>query len=126
MSIGKLNGDNYYNWKINLEMFLKGSDVWDIVTGDETLAATASPDTKKKFRKRDQFALAKICLSVTESVQIYVRNCKTSKEAWEALKGHFEENTLSKKVQWYKKLFTARLGNNGTMEEHVNNLKTVS
>ena len=124
MSIGKLNGDNYYGWKFNVEMYLKGCDVWDIVSGDETLVEGADEDTKRKFRKRDQFALSKICLSIMESIQIYVRNCKTAKEAWESLKNHFEENTLSKKVQWYKNLFTLRLGNN-SMEEHVNILKTI-
>ena len=126
MSIGKLNGDNFYSWKFNIEMYLKGVDVWDIVTGDETLQDDPTEDQKKKFRKRDQFALSKICLSVTENVQIYVRNCKSAKEAWDSLTGHFQENTLSKKIHWYKKLYAARMGPNATMEQHVNNIKIIA
>ncbi len=106
-------------------MYLKGCDAWDIVSGDEVLKDDATEDEKRKFRKRDQFALSKICLSVSDSVQIYVRSCKTAKAAWKCLKDHFEENTLSRKVQWYRKLFTARMGNS-TMEEHVNNLRKIS
>ena len=126
MSIGKLNGENFYSWKFNIEMYLKGVDVWDIVTGDEVLPERATEDQKKKFKKRDQFALSKICLSVTENVQIYVRNCKTAKDAWDSLSGHFQENTLSKKIHWYKKLYAARMGPNTTMEEHVNNIKIIA
>ena len=60
-------------------------DVWEIVTGDETLPADASPGERVKFRKRENIALATVCLPVVTGLQIYVRSAVTAKEAWENL-----------------------------------------
>ena len=67
-----------------------------------------------------------ICSNVNTDLQIYVRECNTGKEAWENLAGHFEEKTLSKKIYWWKKLFSLRMDKNTNMETHVNNVKTIA
>ena len=87
----KLTVENYHGWKFSVKMYLIGKDLWDIVQGTEVLAEDANEDDKKKFRKRDNLALASICLAVSTNLQIYVRNTKTSKEAWDNLSNHFEE-----------------------------------
>ena len=38
----RLNGDNYHTWKFNIKMVLKMKDLWDIVTGQETVVEDAS------------------------------------------------------------------------------------
>ena len=89
--IVKLSRDNYHSWKFDLKMMLVGKDLWDIVSGDEVFEEGASVAIKKSFRKRDNKALSTICLSISSDLKIYVRNAKSSKEAWDTLSNHFEE-----------------------------------
>ena len=42
--VEKLTGDNYHHWKFQMKMCLIGKDVWEIVTGAETLPADASAE----------------------------------------------------------------------------------
>ena len=123
--VEKLNGENYHSWKFNLKMYLIGKDLWDIVEGTQVLGKDASEDESRKFKKRENLSLSIICLSVSTNLQIYVRNCTTGKEAWDNLANHFEEKTLSKKIFYRRKLYSARMGSS-TMETHVNNLKTIA
>eukprot|EP00795_Rhopilema_esculentum_P012376 gene12376-3032_t len=96
--VEKLTGDNYHSWKFQMKMCLIGKDLWGIVTGDETLAPTASNQEQQKFRRRENLALASICLSVSSDIQIYVRSAKTASEAWESLEKHFEKKSLAHKI----------------------------
>ena len=57
-----------------MKMYLIGKDLLDIVTGAETLS-----EEKKQFKKRENVSLATICLSISTSLQIYVRSAKTGK-----------------------------------------------
>ena len=100
VSMQKLGRENYHAWKFNAKMVLIGKDLWDLVTGDEVLPEGASEATKKAFKKKDNRALSTICLSINEDLQIYVRNAKSSKEAWDSLANTFEEKTLSKKIHY--------------------------
>ena len=79
-------------------MTLVGKDLWDIVSGDEVLDEGAANGARSSFKKRDNKALSIICLSISSDLKIYVRNAKSSKEAWDALSSHFEEKSLSKKI----------------------------
>ena len=124
--VERLTAETYHSWKFNMRMFLVGKDVWEIVEGTEVLPEGAGQDVRKKFRKRENLALSYICLSVTSALQIYVRNAKSAKEAWDSLEGHFEEKTLSRKTHFRRKLYACRLEKGAAMITHVNNLKTIA
>ena len=126
--VEKLTANNYYNWKFNMKMCLIGKDLWEIVTGAETLPLGTSQEKRQKFKKRENQALATICLAVSTSLQIYVRSSNTGKEAWDSLANHFEEKTLSRKVELRRKLYETRLkaGDSIPMVDYINNLKTIS
>eukprot|EP00794_Sanderia_malayensis_P011639 gene11639-biopygen9313 len=124
--VEKLTGDNYYSWKFQMKMALVGKDLRDIVTGDEVLDGTAAVVQQRKFQRRENIALATICLSVLPSLQIYVRAAKSAKKAWDNLEQHFEKRSLSQKVFYRRKLYSARLEKGTTMLEHVNGLQTLS
>ena len=57
--------------------------------------------------KRENLALASVCLSVTTPLQIYVRSAKSAKEAWNNLQKQFEAKSLSKKIFYRRKLYSA-------------------
>ena len=111
--------------KFDMEILLMAKDVWDIVSGVETLDENASNEVKTKFKKRDNFARSVICLSVSSSNKIYVRNAKTSKETWDALANHFEEKTVSRKVMLRRKLYSMRMEGKSAVD-HINTLRTVN
>ena len=121
----KLTAENYHSWKFNMKMMLIGMDCWEIVEGTEVLPAESTPKQQQDFRKRVNKSLSRICLGVSQNLQIYVRNAKTGKEAWDSLMNHFEEKTLSRKIQFRRKLYSARL-EQGNMTDHVNELRTIA
>ena len=101
-----------------------GKDLWEIVQGTDTLAEDASAEEQWKFRKRENLALASVCLSVTTPLQIYVRSAKSAKEAWDNLQKQFEAKSLSKKIFYRRKLYPACMQKGTDMTEHINFVKT--
>ena len=124
--VEKLNAENYHSWKCNVKMYLVGKDLWEIVDGEEVVGMNADEEEKRKFKKRENLALSLICFSVTTNLQIYIRNAKTATEAWGNLSNHFEEKTLSRKIFYRRKLYSARMESGSDMVSHVNNLKTIA
>ena len=122
----KLTAENYRMWRFNTKMYLIGNDLWDIVTGAETLSEEATADQKKQFNKCDNVSLATICLSISTNLQIYVRSATTGKEAWDNLEKHFQQKTLSRKIFLRRKLYLAKMGKGDDMTNHVNKIKTIS
>ena len=110
LKVEKLTAENYNTWKFNMKMYLIGKDLWDIVKGTETLSETASAEETRKFKKKENLALASVCLSVSTGLQIYVRSAESGKETWETLQKHFEDKSLSRKIFYRRKLYCARMG----------------
>lgn len=124
--VEKLTADNYHIWKFNIKMYLIGKDLWGIVTGAETLGENATEKERKNFKKRENQALAMICLAISTSLQIYVRSAQTPTEAWDNLERHFQQKTLSKKIFYRRKLYASRMASSQDMTEHINNIKTLA
>ena len=124
--VEKPTGENYYAWKFQMKMALIGKDLWVIVTGEEVLNEDTSQADRRKFQRRSNMALATICLSVVANIQVYVRSAANAKEAWENLEKHFEKKSLSQKIYYQRKLYSARLDKGVSMLEHVNYLQTLS
>ena len=112
--VERLTAENYFSWKFNMKMFLIGKKLWEMVTAAESLPGTASQEEQKRFKMRDNPAPASVCLSVFTSVQIYVGTVQSAKEAWEILQKHFEEKSLSRKIFYWRKLFSARMAKEPT------------
>ena len=64
LKVEKLTEDNYHSWKFQVKMLLIAKDLWEIVTGAETLNRSATAEEQRKFNKRENIALATTCLSV--------------------------------------------------------------
>ena len=109
-----------------MKMVLIGKDLWEIVEGTELAPSTRDANRMAKFRKRENQALASICLSISPNLQIYVRSSKTGKEAWDSLAKRFEEKTLTRIIAYRKQLYSARMAPGSSMVDHVNHLKTIS
>ena len=122
----KLGADNYLDWKFSMQMYLTAKSLWEIVSGEEVVDANASEEDKLKFKKRHNLAFSVIGLGVKKDLQIYVRNCSTAKEAWNALAARFQRKGLVKKIELRQKLYGMRLPSGGDMVAHVNEIKSIS
>ena len=58
--VEKLKGENFHSWKFQMKMHLIGKDLWDIVNGAEMLNADATAEQQRRFRKRENLALATV------------------------------------------------------------------
>ncbi len=109
-----------------MKMCLIAKDLWGIVIGDETLNAEASAQDQQKFRKRENLALARICLSVSTETLIYVRSANNAKEACSSLAQQFDKKSLAHKIFYRRKLYNARMEKGTSMINHVKYLKTLA
>lgn len=112
--IERLNNTNYSTWKFRVELLLIKEDLWDVIDGDETLDV--------EFYKKDGKARALIGLLVDDSQLLLIKNEKTARATWNALKNYHEKSTLTSKVFLIKKICRTRLSEGGNMEVHVNNM----
>ena len=96
----KLDGSNYQSWAFNMHLYLESFYLFGHV--DESLeppAAGASEAVKKAYRLALKKAWTQICLAVELEHQIHVRNMRTAKEAWDALKSQFACESILQKVR---------------------------
>uniref|UniRef100_A0A2A4K3A2 CCHC-type domain-containing protein n=1 Tax=Heliothis virescens TaxID=7102 RepID=A0A2A4K3A2_HELVI len=115
--IQKLKGiEDYNNWKFTMKMLLMHEDL------DECIATEAGSSDKKKNQK----ALAKICLSVHTSAFPHVRNAKTAFEAWHNLQRAFEDKGLCRRLSLLRSLFGTKLGENTSMEGYLSKITNLS
>lgn len=49
LTIEKLIGTNYQYWRLCMEAFLQGQDLWDLITGEDTL-----PDDTPNLLMQDE------------------------------------------------------------------------
>ncbi|GJY14422.1 integrase [Tanacetum coccineum] len=97
--IEKLVGTNYKYWRMCMEAFLQGQDLWDLVAGEETIPADtpANADLRRKWKVKCGKALFALRTSISKEFIDHVRDITSPKEVWETL-----ERLFSKK-------YTARL-----------------
>ncbi|CAG9104628.1 unnamed protein product [Plutella xylostella] len=110
----KLNGiANYGNWKFLMRMYLIHEDLWDCIEESSPGAPKVTDDRKQ------QKALAKICLMVQPSSFSHVRNAKTGYEAWTNLKTAYEDRGLCRRLGLLRTLFGLKLELFSDMEAYL-------
>lgn len=123
--IEKLNNRNYFNWKFRVELLLIKEKIWFPIDTPIPVAATASNPTTTETSKitewktADNIARALICLNVEDSQLQYVRNCRSSKAAWDALKAMHEKSTLTNKVSVMRQMYDEKMEEGQSLEEHL-------
>ncbi len=125
-SIDKLDGGNWSTWKFQMKHLLLAKGLWGVVDGSEELAESASQETAAQFRSKSQRAFSTIVLAI-KSAQLYlVSSCEDPKQAWNALKKHFERDTLANKLFLKKKYFRTEMKEGTSMEQHLKYMKDIA
>ena len=125
VAVVPLNSSNYSTWKIQFKMALVKDGLWGIVSGSET-APTEGADQQVKFAARKDKALAIIVLAVDPSLLYLIGADPTNPVVvWKALADHFQRNTWANKLELKRKLFSMRLAEGGSVQDHIKSLTEV-
>ena len=96
--IDKLDGSNWTTWKFQMKHLLLAKGLWGVVDGTEELAENAAAERRAEFQKKSQKAFSTIVLAITAAQLYLVTSCEQAKDAWVALRNHFERDTLANKL----------------------------
>jgi len=116
----KLDGDNYIDWKFKILTIFEAWNVWAIVKGDEAKPTGAAATD---WEKRETKAKVLLRMSVKDSVIPHIRDCKTSKETWDILKGLYETTNSNRNLFLKTKLLSIKMEANENIATYVSRIK---
>ena len=129
LKFAKLNGANYRTWAFNMRLYLESLDLFEHADGSaEAPTSTGGDDDAtllRAFNSRAKKAWTYICLAVEPEQQIHVRDTKTVKEAWDALKNQFARESILQKVRLRQQYYSCRFQSGGNMLEHISHLRSL-
>ena len=119
VSIVPLNGTNYPTWKLQCRMALMKDGLWGIVDGSDIAPNPEDAEKHAKFVSRRDRALALIVLSVEPSLLYLIGDPKDPVEVWKKLLDTFQRKTWANKLELRRKLYTLRLKDGESMQQHI-------
>ena len=127
VSLDRLSGKNYATWKFKLKHLLVSKGVWGHVDGSEVEpASSASADDKRRYTKLANQAMSAIVLAVADELLYLITDCTTAKLAWEALKTHFERDTLTNRLFLKKQYFRTEMKEGHSLVQHLRSMKELT
>ena len=121
--IDKLDGSNWTTWKFQMKHLLLAKGLWGVVDGTEEPAEDAAAEIHAEFRKKSQKAFSTIVLAISASQLYLVTSCEHPKGAWDALRNHFERDTLANKLFLKKQYFRTEMREGTSVEKHLKYMK---
>ena len=125
-SIDKLDGSNWNTWKFQMKHLLMAKGLWGFVDGSDVLASDASETAEASFRSRLQKTFSTIVLAINTAQLYLVTSCEEPQQAWDALKRHFERETLANKLFLKKQYFRTEMKEGTSVEQHLKHMKDIT
>ena len=126
MKFAKLNGSNYRTWSFNMRLYLESHELFEHAEGTaESPGTDTSAEVRRKFTSDAKKAWTHICLAIEPEYQIHVRDTRTAKEAWDALKNQFARESLLQKVRLRQQYYSCRFRPGSNMLEHISHLRSL-
>jgi hypothetical protein len=113
-----LKGKNYPTWKVQCRMALMRDGLWDIVNNKEKIPTEGDKEIQKFLSRRDR-ALATIVLSVDPSLLYLIGDPDDPVVVWNKLADQFQKKTWANKLALRRKLYSLRLKDGDSVQEHV-------
>ena len=79
-----------------------------------------------EFRKRSQRAFSAIVLAISTPQLYLITSCEKPKDAWDALKNHFERGSLANKLFLKKQYFRTEMKEGTSVEVHLKHMKELT
>ena len=125
-SIDRLDGKNWMTWKFQMRHLLLEKELWGFVDGTETLRDGTTPQQRADHRKKSQKALSAIVMAVSSSQLYLITSCDSPQQAWEALRSHFERDTLTNKLLLKKRYCRMEMKETASAEAHLREMKELA
>ena len=125
VSIALLKGSNYPTWKLQCRMVLMREGLWSIVSGTEQAPANEEVESVAKFTARKDRALALIVLSIEPSLLYLLGDPDDPVVVWRKLSDQFQKKTWANKLQLRKRLYSLKLREGDSVQEHIRKLTEI-
>ena len=127
-SIDKLDGANWSTWKFQMRHLLLAKGLWEYVDGSAAAALGdgANDQARADFRKKSQKAFSTIVLAISSSQLYLVTTSEGPQEAWDALRTHFERDSLSNKLFLKKQYFRSEMKEGTSIQSHLKYMKKLT
>lgn len=86
--VDKLVRNNYSCWKLCMEAYLQGQDLWDLISGAEAVIPENTPqntELRRKWKIKCGKALFSLRTSINKEYIEHIRDVASSKKVWETL-----------------------------------------
>jgi len=120
MSINRLNGDNYHDWKFAASMALQAKGCWDVISG--VTKKPSDPAEEKEWSKKAEDGLTVIALTVQPDQYIYLRDCTDGVDAWNRLKEAYEKNSRATRITLKRQFYGFEHDVSAPMQSYVNGI----
>ena len=125
-SIDKLDGSNWTTWKFQMRHLLLAKELWGYVDGTEVLGEGATAQVRAEFQKKSQKAFSTIVMAICSSQLYLITSVEQPKDAWDALRNHFERDTLANKLMLKKQYFRTEMKEGTSVESHLKSMKELT
>lgn len=125
-SIDKLESSNWTTWKFQMRHLLLAKGLWSYVDGTEVLRESATAVQRAEFGKMSQKAFSSIIMTISSSQLYLITSFEQPKDAWDALRNHFERDTLANKLLLKKQYFRTEMKERMSMQAHLKNMKELT
>jgi hypothetical protein len=96
----RLNGKNYPTWAFQIELFIKGKELWGHIDGtDSAPAKTDKDDAHAKWVAKDAQVMTWITGSVDPNIVLNLRPFTTAVKMWDYLKKVYSQNNAARRFQ---------------------------
>jgi hypothetical protein len=96
----RLNGKNYPTWAFQIELFIKGKELWGHIDGtDSAPAMTDKDDAHAKWVAKDAQVMTWITGSVDPNIVLNLRPFTTAVKMWDYLKKVYSQNNAARRFQ---------------------------
>ena len=110
---------NWITWKLQLKHLLLAKGLWKYVDGSAVLTGDVTADQRTKHQSESQ-------MLISTSQLYHITSCEEPKEAWDALKKHFERETLANKLFLKKQYFRKEMSKGISPDMHLKEMKELT
>nr|DAD25144.1 TPA_asm: hypothetical protein HUJ06_026608 [Nelumbo nucifera] len=126
MTIEKLVGTNYKYWRLCMEAYLQGQDLWDLASGDDTLPEDTPQlaDARQKWKIKCGKALFALRTSISKEYIDHVREFDSPKEIWNTLERLFTQK-IAMRLQYLENDLASLNQGNMSISDYFIKVKNV-
>ena len=125
--VEKLNNSNYQYWKLCMEAYLQGQDLWEIVNGGDSEMPTDTPENvefRRKWKIKCGKALFALRGSISKELIEHIRAKEKPKEIWELLEQLFTKKHTAR-LQMLENELANTIQGNMTVAQYFQKIKSI-